>query len=293
MAFDVSVIIPVYQRQELAVSALRSVLEQKGVTFEVIVVDDGSPDPFVLPADLADNDRIRLLRQPNAGAAAARNTGVRATSADWIAFLDSDDLWLPGKLAGQLAFARDGLLKGWPHLTAVMCGFTQIDLPSGSRRHRIPVESWNAAELAAGCWFGPGSTALIPRNAFEQAGLFDETLMRLEDLDWFMRVGLLGGGVATWPELAVTVRVGGRPSVKMLDDAVGRMRAKWLEGGRVDGDTRRNLAAYLALEQASARRHAGRWLGFLGCMTRSLLLRPRLRVPLRRWWTEDPAAAPQ
>lgn len=293
MALDVSVVIPVYGRQDSAVAALRSVLGQNDATFEVIIVDDGSPDPFVLPADLADDDRIRLLRQQNAGAAAARNSGIRAASANWIAFLDSDDLWLPGKLAGQLGFARDGKLKGWPSLTAVMCGFIQIDLWSGSRRHRIPVESWSTQELAAGCWFGPGSTALVPRMAFDTVGLFDESLQRLEDLDWFMRLGLLGGGVATWPELAVTVQVGGRPSVERLDDAVGRMRAKWLVNGEVGGETGRNLAAYLALEQASARRHAGQWGGFLGCMARSLMLKPRLHVPLRRWWTEGPSSAAQ
>ena len=133
----------------------------------------------------------------------------------------------------------------------------------------------------------------MPRLAFDTVGVFDETLLRLEDLDWFMRLGLLGGGVATWPELAVTVQVGGRPSVERLDDAVGRLRAKWLGNGRVDRETGRNLAAYLALEQASARRHAGRWAGFLRCMARSLLLRPRLHVPLRRWWAEGRASAGQ
>ncbi len=284
MSPDVSVVIPVYQRQQQAEAALRSVVAQKDVGFEIVIVDDGSTEPFVIPPDLASDDRIRLLRQSNAGAAAARNAGVRAARADWIAFLDSDDLWHSGKLAGQLAFARRGQ-DGESPLTAIMCGFVQVDLSSGRRRSRIPAESRRAADFAAGCWFGPGSTALIPRAAFDEIGPFDESLARLEDLDWFLRLGMAGGGVATWPRLAVSVNVGGKPSIERLDGAVAVLRAKWLKPNRLDLESARNLAAYLALEQASARFNAQQWLGGIGCMIRSLILRPRLSVPLRRWWS--------
>jgi hypothetical protein len=283
---EISVVIPVHARQESGEHALRSAMSQSGVGLEVIIVDDGSPTPFRLPPDLADDSHIRLVRQPNGGPAAARNRGVAEARGEWIAFLDSDDLWLPEKLSRQLAHARAGIAGGWPALTAVMCGFTQVEIATGQRRARIPMESWSPADLAAGCWFGPGSTALIPRTAFDAIGPFDASLRRLEDLDWFLRLALAGGGVATWPELAVQVNVGGRPSVPVLDGAVDLLKQKWLTGRLLDPACRRNLQAYLALEQASARRHAGQWPGFARYMIRSLMLRPRTSIPLRDWWPD-------
>lgn len=293
MTPEISIVIPVYRRQESAELALRSALAQTGVAIEIVVVDDGSPEPFLLPADLSQEVRIRVIRQHNGGAASARNAGIRAARGEWIAFLDSDDVWLPNKLVGQLAFARTGQRTGWSPLTAVMCGFTQIELRTGARKTRLPIGSTKIEDFAAGCWFGPGSTALVPRTAFDTVGLFDEALLRLEDLDWYMRLGLAGGGVATWPELAVSVHVGGRPSVERLDGAVSQLRAKWLGGEALNAVSRRNLRAYLALEQANVRLHDGQYIAFTGYMLYSLSLRPRLSVPLRQWWTNGPPATAQ
>lgn len=266
---------------------MRSAVSQMGVALEIIVIDDGSQEPFRLPADLQQDRRIRLLRQPNGGAAAARNRGVAEAAGQWIAFLDSDDIWLANKLSRQIAYLHAGFAAGWPPLTAVMCGFVQIETATGNRRARIPLESWSPADLAAGCWFAPGSTALVPRAAFDQIGPFDAGLRRLEDLDWFLRLALAGGGVATWPELAVMVNVGDRPSVPVLDNAVDMLKRKWLTGRLADPACQRNLRAYLALEQASARRQAGHWPGFARTMAWSMMLKPRATIPLRNWWPDS------
>jgi len=95
---SVSVIIPTYNRARCVGEAIDSVLVQEPPADEVIVVDDGSTDATsaVLAAY---GDRITVIRQDNAGAAAARNTGLAHACGDWIAFLDSDDLWLPGRMA--------------------------------------------------------------------------------------------------------------------------------------------------------------------------------------------------
>ena len=96
--FTISVIIPTYNRAHCVSEAIDSVLAQDPPADEVIVIDDGSTDstPEVLAGY---GDRITVVQQPNAGAGAARTAGLRHASGDWITFLDSDDLWYPGRLA--------------------------------------------------------------------------------------------------------------------------------------------------------------------------------------------------
>ena len=104
---DVSVIVPTYNRLHALPASLASLLTAQEIDLEVIVVDDGSTDdtPRVLAAYA---DRIRVIRQANQGAGAARNAGIAAARGEYVAFLDSDDLWHPRKLELQLArFASD------------------------------------------------------------------------------------------------------------------------------------------------------------------------------------------
>jgi glycosyltransferase involved in cell wall biosynthesis len=99
----VSVVIPTYNRAGLIAQAVRSVLDQTGINFEIIVVDDGSTDNTRQILEQF-NDKIRYLATENRGVAHARNIGMKASFGRYIAFLDSDDLYLPGKLALQVAF---------------------------------------------------------------------------------------------------------------------------------------------------------------------------------------------
>ena len=107
-----SVVIPVYNRRELVGRAIRSVLAQQGADFEVIVVDDASDDgtPERVREEFGDAVKIVILAE-NSGVSAARNRGIAAAEREWIALLDSDDEWLPNKLAQQAAALREsGLL---------------------------------------------------------------------------------------------------------------------------------------------------------------------------------------
>ena len=101
----VSVIIPTFNRSRLVAEAVASALAQEAVALEVIVVDDGSEDdtPTVLTSL---GVAVRPVFQAHAGVSAARNTGIRMARGEWLAFLDSDDLWLPQKLQKQLDFFR-------------------------------------------------------------------------------------------------------------------------------------------------------------------------------------------
>lgn len=94
-----SVVIPLWNKRDSVVRAVRSVLGQSFGAFELIVVDDGSTDGSADLVAAVGDPRLRLLRQANAGPGAARNAGIEAASNDWIAFLDADDLWLPDHLA--------------------------------------------------------------------------------------------------------------------------------------------------------------------------------------------------
>jgi glycosyltransferase involved in cell wall biosynthesis len=102
---DVSVVIPTYNRAQHIARAIDSVIAQPSVDCEIIVVDDGSSDATE-DAIWPYGDRVRYVRQDNAGPSAARNRGWRMARHDWIAFLDSDDLWKPAKLSRQMELVQ-------------------------------------------------------------------------------------------------------------------------------------------------------------------------------------------
>ena len=95
---DISVVIPVYNKEKYIVETIQSVLEQTLDNFELILVDDGSTDTSLQKMQSFDDDRINIVQQPNQGVAIARNTGVRRAKSGLIAFLDADDTWLPNHL---------------------------------------------------------------------------------------------------------------------------------------------------------------------------------------------------
>jgi glycosyltransferase involved in cell wall biosynthesis len=94
----VSVIIPVYGAEKYIAATMQSVLEQTYKSFELLIIDDGSPDKSIEVCQQFTDPRIKIIRQQNRGLAGARNTGIRHAQGDYLAFLDADDLWLPEKL---------------------------------------------------------------------------------------------------------------------------------------------------------------------------------------------------
>ena len=179
----VSVIIPTFNRGWIIRDAVDSVLGQTYSDFELIVVDDGSTDRTheVLSAY---GDRLRLIIQENRGVSAARNCGIRESIGRLVAFLDSDDLWLPNKLAVQVAFF-DRLRS------ALICQTGEIWIRNGMRVnprkiHRKPSGIIFEPSLAL-CLVSP-SAVMIRRELFDEVGLFDEELPACEDYDMWLRV---------------------------------------------------------------------------------------------------------
>jgi glycosyltransferase involved in cell wall biosynthesis len=180
----VSVIIPTHNRAALVTEAVASVLAQSFRDFELLVVDDGSTDGTA--AALAPYEpQIRLLRRASrGGVSAARNTGITAARGEWLAFLDSDDLWLPEKLARQMAY-----LAAHPDLK--LCQTEETWVRRGVRvsqplSHRKAGGRIFFASLER-CLVSP-SAVILHRRLYEQHGVFDEGLPAAEDYDLWLRL---------------------------------------------------------------------------------------------------------
>jgi glycosyltransferase involved in cell wall biosynthesis len=178
----VSVILPVYNRAAVVPRCIRSVLAQSFTDFELIAVDDASTDNSVAVVETFTDPRLRLLRHgENAGPSAARNTAIAAARGEIIALIDSDDEWLPEKLAHQLAF----LDQRAADLCA--CEYFIVDGAGVQQWHLPDVPSWRE-DLHFRCELGNGTTLMLRRNVIGEVGPMDETLRLYEDWDWVLRM---------------------------------------------------------------------------------------------------------
>jgi len=182
----VSVVIPAFNRAHVLPRALGSVLAQTFGDFEVLVVDDGSTDGTADVVAAGRDPRVRCVRQArNAGVAAARNRGIRESRAPLIAFLDSDDEWLPEKLAEQVAvFRRQPDRMGLAYTgveTVHEDGSTSVQRPRG-RGDAYRTLLWTNAI------HGGGSNVMIRRDVVAAVGFFHEGVPAIEDYDYWIRI---------------------------------------------------------------------------------------------------------
>ncbi len=183
MSTSVSVIIPTYNRARMLQKAVDSVLNQAFKDFELIVIDDGSTDETL--KILKDyQDRLKSVTIPHGGVSAARNRGIEEAGGDFIAFLDSDDYWLPEKLAVQTDFFRR-------NPEARICQTDETWYRHGKRvnpgkRHQKSSGDIFYQSLRL-CLVSP-STVMIRRDLFNDVGLFDESLPACEDYDLWLRI---------------------------------------------------------------------------------------------------------
>jgi len=280
----VSAVIPTYNYARFVAGAITSVLEQTYPAVECIVVDDGSTDETRAVLE-GFGDRIRAVHQPNRGLSAARNTGIAAARGRYVALLDADDRWHPGKVEAQVRW-----LESHPDVGCVGCGREHLEadgrrvtfpgLPNGRSRD----ETLRAIAVRRFWVGGSGSGAMVRADVLASVGGFDETLKAAEDWDMWLRLAAATGidnvpevlvsisrhgtgvfrnvdrmeqnawtvyrkAVAAWPSV---LRAGDRRQIRalILADAAGESLAS--------GQRARGLS-YLARSLGQWPFHAGRW----------------------------------
>jgi glycosyltransferase involved in cell wall biosynthesis len=205
-----SVVMTAYNEEEWIGDAVASVLAQTHRELELIVVDDGSSDGTVAALDAyRDDPRLRLIEQENAGLSAARNTGIEAGETEWVAFLDSDDLWMPNYLEVVDAALAERPDAGFAYVDAWRLDVNGLFFRDSAMARqnppdeppREPVEFLRML-IARGNFIFVSATAR--REALEKAGNFNTSLRSVEDMDLWIRILAAGyGGVRAGERLAI------------------------------------------------------------------------------------------
>ena len=178
----VSIIIPTFNRRDYITTALDSVLAQSYKDYEIIIIDDGSSDDTKEVLKPYQNN-IRYFYQDNRGIPATRNKGIREAQGDYIAFLDSDDYWLPEKLKRQIECFKQN-----PHYGMVATRCSSITPDGRFRKKNRPGKSgWVLTDLFKANFIRT-SSAMIEKECFEKVGLFDESLPECEEYDLWLRI---------------------------------------------------------------------------------------------------------
>ena len=191
----VSVIVPVYNGERYLAATLSSIFAQDYRPIEVLVVDDGSTDGTAAVARTF--SEVRYFHRSNGGPAAARNTGLEQAQGELIAFLDADDLWLPGKLTLQVRY-----LEEHPDARFVLTR-QRVFLEPGIRK-----PAWVREELLANDSVGCLPSTLVARKSlFADIGGFDTSVRLNEDVEWFFRARERGVPMGVIPQILLHKRV--------------------------------------------------------------------------------------
>lgn len=254
----VSVIIPTYNRAHIVGEAIESVLTQDYPNKELIVVDDGSTDLSIpsLPGREGQGEGVngdyKHIPIPHSGVSAARNAGIKRAHGDLIAFLDSDDYWLPGKLTRQTDFFREN-----PDIH--ICQTEEIWIRNGKRVNPKKIHKkhsgWIFEECIPRCIVSP-SAVIIRRGVFDDIGMFDEDMPACEDYDLWLRAALKYQ-IITLPEPLIVKR-GGHEDQLSRQPCLDRWRIyalkKLLNSNVIERGGRPKQSTYRSLIEADIRR---------------------------------------
>ena len=196
----VSVIVPVYKVEKYIAATVESVLQQTYKDFELLIIDDDSPDKSIEICQQFTDPRIKIIHQQNRGLAGARNTGIRNAKGEYFAFLDADDLWLPEKLAKHITH-----LENAPDVGISYSSSAFIDESGNSLGiYQVPkLKNITPSLVLCRNPIGNGSAAVIRRKVFEaikfqdnlygkiESFYFDEQFRESEDVECWMRMAIL------------------------------------------------------------------------------------------------------
>jgi glycosyltransferase involved in cell wall biosynthesis len=286
----VSVVIPAYKSSQFIAAAVESVLQQTFSDYEIIVVNDGSPDaPDMETALQPFSSKLLYLSQQNHGPSSARNLGIRSARGHYIAFLDSDDVWLSHHLADQighfakdsrvgLVYANNAQIKDGEHLQNAFDRFPQqapVTL-DGLLQYRCIVNT---------------SSVVVLREALLEAGLFDEEMWRCEDFDLWLRLAQRGVKMIYDPGVQVIHRLG----AGLASDKERMKRARQVVFRKVLAKMTltpdqvklakvkiRELEKEIAVEAAKRHLRAGSYDEAFAAVERAKSLEPDMRLRLAR-----------
>lgn len=286
---QVSVIIPTFNCAQYLPEAIDSVLAQTFQDFELIVVDDGSTD-HTAEVLQGYGDRLQAIHQNNQGVAMARNHGIQQAKGTWIAFLDADDVFLPDKLAAQVALAMDH-----PELGIIHSGWRRVDSQGNLL---MVVEPWRQVpELTLESWlrWKPvlPSAMLFRRSWLNQAGGFDPRFPPAEDTELVLRLALMGCEAKWLPQVTVNYRQHessamhrGLPQAKSLAAVIDQFfsqpnlpeQIRWLEK-----QTRYNTLVWIAWYL----HHTGHMTGMVEHLQRSWQYSPYPPLEMVVHWADS------
>jgi glycosyltransferase involved in cell wall biosynthesis len=294
---DVSVVLPTYNRAHLLGASLESLLAEEGVALEVVVVDDGSTDDTRARVAAVGDPRVRLVVRPHAGIAAARNAGIAVARGAYVAFHDSDDVALPGRLAVPVDY-----LRVHPEVGVVIQNGRMLPPEDAPDEPEVP---WVAPAVARALvgrpigwrevfrWnLGQLQGMTFRRAALDAAGPLDESLRILDDLDLVLRVTVSSPAVfLDVPAFAYRRHPAGiardrgtvrEESIRVADKLVREHPAVLEALGRA-AFARRQARRYERLAVLRAR--AGDRIGARAALAEARRLRPgNLRYRLRSLW---------
>lgn len=207
----VSVVIPLYNKQNSIKATIDSVLEQTFADFEIIVVNDGSTDDSLHLVKEIKDHRIKIVSKDNGGVSSARNRGIREAHYNWIAFLDGDDRWNPKHLE-LLVEGR----KKYPDFYVFSTSYSHNENFENSREPVFGVVN-DYFQMALHKKVINSSTCLIRKECFEKVGYFNERLKRGEDLEMWYRLAkkypfVCSEAITVWYRLEAENRAMNKPS---------------------------------------------------------------------------------
>src|ERR1044071_9295705 len=276
----ISVVMPVYNQARFIMRAVESVRAQDvPEALEIIIVNDGSVDETEsVLRSLAHDETIRCITQENSGPSSARNLAIRESRGEWIAFLDGDDYWLPGKLKAQLAaLEKEGADFAY-------CGSIVVD-EEGRTLARYPASPRDS--LPDNLMWGnliSTPTVIVRRSLLDRTGLFDEVLRTGEDWDLWLRLATHGRGACV-TETLVAVQRHERDAdhypLSLYEVAIPRICSRFFDSlrGREDmaavvGLRRRVLSSHFSM-LAKAHFQRRNVPGFFRYAMRSIMCSPR------------------
>ena len=289
----VSVIIPAYNASRYIGEALDSVFAQNYSDYEVIVINDGSPDTEKLEQVLESyRDRIVYLKHENRGAAAARNSGLRVARGQFIAFLDADDRWLSSYLEEQMTFLHktgadityaDALILG----DTPMAGRTYMQMAPS----RCAVTPESLLEVDVGVIT---SGVVARKKRIYEVGLFDEGIRRGHDFDLWLRLAQKGASFVCNPEVLLhyTISSSGLSGniISQLErtlELLGKIQARGGLAASAEAALQLNFegcTAHLALEKGKSKLLEKDYAGALVHFNQAKSLRPSWKTILVCWF---------